>query len=66
MTMTDNFHSEKEHVREEMQRRLDYLSTEEMLSPSLKEQAMKVGIFRYSAGRRLGSVDTVGIERDLH
>ena len=53
MTMTGNFQAEKNHVRQEMQRRLDSLSCDEVLSPSLKELAIKVGvvsIFRYSAG----------------
>ena len=53
MTMTGNFEVEKEYVRGEMQRRLESLNADEVLSPSLKELAIKVGIisvFRYSAG----------------
>ena len=52
-TMTGNFEVEKEYVRGEMQRRLESLNANEVLSPSLKELAIKVGIisvFRYSAG----------------
>ena len=53
MTMTGNFEVEKKYVLEEMQRRLESLNAEEVLSPSLKELAIKVGIifvFRYSTG----------------
>ena len=67
MTMTGNFDFEKEHVREEMQCRLDSLSIEEVLSPSLKEQAMKVGIVPVCPAIqcRFGPVDKVGVERYL-
>ena len=50
--MTGNLDAEKEHVLGEMQRRLESLNADEVLSPSLKELAIKVGIisaFRYSA-----------------
>ena len=53
MTLTGNFQAEKKHVREEMKRRLQSLTSDDVLSPSLKELAIKVGvvsIFRYSAG----------------
>jgi hypothetical protein len=53
MTLTGNFEAEKKHVREEMKRRLESLTSDDVLSPSLKELAIKVGvvsIFRYSAG----------------
>ena len=42
---------------DEMQRRLNELQKEEVLSPSLKELAIKIGVtsvFRYSAG--VGSI----------
>ena len=54
--MTGNFEVEKEYVLGEMQCRLESpksLNADEVLSPSLKELAIKVGIisvFRYSAG----------------
>ena len=53
--MTGNLDAEKEHVLGEMQRRLESLNADEVLSPSLKELAIKVSIislaiFRYSAG----------------
>ena len=53
MTMTGNFEVEKEYFRGEMQRRLESLNADEVLPPSLKELAIKVGIIsvlRYSAG----------------
>ena len=53
MTMTGNFEEEKKYVLGEMQRRLESLKADEVLSPSLKELAIKVGIisvFRCSAG----------------
>ena len=53
MTVTGNFEVEKKCVRGEMQRRLESLNADEVLSPSLNELAIKVGIisvFRYSAG----------------
>ena len=52
MTMTGSFDAEKEYVSEETQRRLESLLADEILSPSLKELAIKVGIisiFRYCA-----------------
>jgi hypothetical protein len=53
MTMTGCFQAEDKHVREEVQRRLDSLRGDEVLSPSLKELAIKAGavsIFCYSVG----------------
>ena len=53
MTMTGNFDVEKEYVRGEMQRQLESLIANKVLSPSLKELAIKVGIisvFCYSTG----------------
>ena len=53
MTMTGCFQAEKDHVRGEMQQRLASLRDDDVLSPSLKELTIKVGvvsIFRYSAG----------------
>ena len=52
MIITDNFDAEKEYVLGEMQRWLESSNTNEVLSPSLKELAIKVGIIsilRYSA-----------------
>ena len=52
-TMTGDFSAEKAYVREEMQRRLEALRQDEVLSPSFKEVVLKIGIvsvFRYSAG----------------
>ena len=53
MSLTLDFGAEKAHVIDEMQRRLNELQKEEVLSPSLKELAIKIGVtsvFRYSAG----------------
>jgi ribonuclease HI len=53
MSLTLNFGTEKAHVIDEMQRRLNELQKEEVLSPSLKELTIKIGVtsvFRYSAG----------------
>ena len=44
MTMTGNFDVEKEFVRGKMQRRLESLNADEVLSPSLKELAIKVSL----------------------
>jgi hypothetical protein len=44
MTMTCCFQAGKDHVRGEMQRRLTSLSDDEVLSPSLKELNIKVGV----------------------
>ena len=52
MTMTGNFEVEQEYVRGEMQRQMETLNSYEVLSPSLKELAIKVSIisvFRFSA-----------------
>ena len=51
MTMTGNFEVGKEYVRGEMQCLLESLNADEVLSPSLKELAMKVciiSLFCYS------------------
>ena len=58
MTMAGNFEAEKEYVLDEMQRRLEFLNAHDILSPSLKGLAIKVGIisiFRYSTGLVLWS-----------
>ena len=53
MTVLGDFHAEKVHVREEMNRRIDSLLSDLILTPSMKEYAFKtsiVSVFRYSAG----------------
>jgi Reverse transcriptase (RNA-dependent DNA polymerase) len=53
LTLTGDFSAEKAHVCAEMQRRISALREDEVLPPSLKELAIKIGItsiFRYSAG----------------
>jgi len=53
MTLTGDFREEKAYVRAEMQRRITELMDDKVLSPSLKELAIKIGVisvFRYSAG----------------
>jgi hypothetical protein len=51
--MTDDFTSEKEYVMCKMQQRLQALKATEMLTPTLQETSIRIGvvpIFRYSAG----------------
>ena len=51
--MTDDFSEEKAYVLEEMKQRLSALRLDSVLSPVLKELAIKIGVvpvFRYSAG----------------
>ena len=53
MTVLGEFHAEKVHVREEMNRRISSLLSDLILTPSMKEYAFKtsiVSVFRYSAG----------------
>jgi hypothetical protein len=55
LAMTDDFSEEKAYVLEEMRQRLSALRLDSVLSPILKELAIKVGVipvFRYSAGHR--------------
>ncbi|MFM9151106.1 MAG: RNA-directed DNA polymerase, partial [Candidatus Planktophila sp.] len=53
IAMTDDFSEEKAYVMEEMKQRLSALRLDRVLSPILKELAIKIGVvpvFRYSAG----------------
>jgi len=53
LAMTDDFSEEKAYVLEEMRQRLSALRLDSVLSPVLKELAIKIGVvpvFRYSAG----------------
>ena len=53
IAMTSDFSKEKENVIEEMKKRLSALRLDQVLSPILKELAIKIGVvpvFRYSAG----------------
>ena len=53
LAMTDDFSEEKAYVIEEMKQRLSALRLDRMLSPTLKELAIKIGVipvFRFSAG----------------
>ena len=53
IAMTNDFSEEKEYVIAEMLQRLSALRLDRVLSPTLKELAIKIGVipvFRYSAG----------------
>lgn len=53
IAMTNDFSEEKAYVIEEMRKRLSALRLDRVLSPTLKELAIKIGVisvFRYSAG----------------
>ena len=53
MTELGDFHAEKGHVCQEMNRRIDSLLSDLIFTPSMKEYAFKtsiVSVFRYSAG----------------
>ena len=53
VALNGDFSQEKTHVLTEMQHRLSALKTDKVLSPTLKEMGIKIGVvpvFRYSAG----------------
>ena len=53
IAMNNDFSEEKEYILKEMSQRLSALRLDQVLSPTLKELAIKVGVvpvFRYSAG----------------
>ena len=53
MTVLGDFHAEKVHVREEMNRRIGSLLSDLILTPSMKDYSFKtniVSVFQYSAG----------------
>ena len=53
MTVRGDFHAEKVHKREKMNRRIDSLLSDLILTPSIKEYAFKtsvVSVFLHSAG----------------